>query len=66
MCQLLKEAVFVGIAFVLLSRIITAVTRGNPTLSDPTVHLFLVGFLGHLLFEYTGINKYYCVHGNAC
>lgn len=30
------------------------------------VSLFLIGFLLHILFEYTKINKYYCKEGNAC
>ena len=28
--------------------------------------LFLTGFLGHLLFEVTGVNRWYCKHGHAC
>ena len=30
------------------------------------VSLFLIGFLLHLIFEYTKVNKYYCKEGNAC
>ena len=28
--------------------------------------LFLTGFAIHLLCEISGINKWYCVNGNAC
>ena len=28
--------------------------------------LFLTGFIIHLICEFTGINKWYCKHGNAC
>lgn len=28
--------------------------------------LFFTGFVSHLLFEVTGINKYYCKNGVAC
>ena len=27
---------------------------------------FITGFLAHLLFEYTGLNKWYCKNGIAC
>lgn len=27
---------------------------------------FITGFLFHLICEATGINKWYCVNGNAC
>ena len=27
---------------------------------------FVTGFLLHLSFEWTGANKWYCKHGNAC
>lgn len=30
------------------------------------VSTVIVGMLAHLLFEYSGINKYYCENGNAC
>ena len=28
--------------------------------------LFLTGFIGHLIFEFIGANKWYCKHGYAC
>ena len=28
--------------------------------------LFLTGFFAHLIFEFTQLNYYYCINGNAC
>ena len=30
------------------------------------ISLFLTGFIGHYLFEYMGLKKWYCKHGRAC
>ena len=30
------------------------------------ISLFLTGFLGHLLFEMAGLNRWYCKYGRAC
>ena len=30
------------------------------------LNCFLIGFLFHIFCEISGINKWYCVNGNAC
>lgn len=30
------------------------------------VATFIIGILVHLLCEFSGVNKWYCVNGNAC
>ena len=30
------------------------------------VSTVIIGMLGHLICEFSGINKYYCNNGNAC
>jgi len=30
------------------------------------VSFFITGFLIHLLCEFSGVNRWYCVHGSAC
>jgi len=30
------------------------------------IHLFIIGVLVHLIFQYAGINKWYCTNGLAC
>lgn len=27
---------------------------------------FITGFLIHLIYEFTNVNKWYCINGNAC
>lgn len=35
-------------------------------LNNNLLTVFLTGFIGHLLFELIGANKWYCTHGKAC
>ena len=30
------------------------------------IKLFLTGIMAHLIFEFTQLNYYYCINGNAC
>ena len=30
------------------------------------ISLFFTGFLLHIICEFSGVNKWYCKHGNAC
>ena len=42
----------------------------SPTMKKEMIQLsillFLTGVLLHLLYELSGMNKWYCKHGNAC
>lgn len=62
--SVLIEAIVVGfvIAFILylLQRFDTMKQR------NIWVQIFISGFLGHLIFEALGINRWYCRHGAAC
>lgn len=76
---LLKEAIFVGIFFLIITSVIMAVLHNiypndyagclhlpNKSRGKYYIATFISGALAHLLCEYLGINKYYCLHGNAC
>ena len=58
--RILIEATVVGFVMLVLSYLIK-----NTVLSHNKL-IFLTGFIGHLLFEALGTNKWYCKHGNAC
>ena len=76
--KLLKEAVVVGIATVVIGTIVGFAMGKLFSMNLPVIckkwnknhimeiTLFLTGFLLHILCEYTGINKWYCKNGNAC
>ena len=57
------EAGIVGIAIVIFGRLTRFLFGKNYGME---IRLFLIGFLAHLFFEYTGINKWYCKNGIAC
>jgi dolichol kinase len=78
MIKLLLEALIVGVVVVILGSIIGTIV-GKMIGSDlPSVckdwnkkyameiSLFLIGFFSHILFEFTGLNKWYCKNGVAC
>ena len=78
MIKLLKEAVIVGIATVVIGTLVGFVMGKLFSMNLPAIckkwnknhimeiTLFLTGFLLHIICEYTGINKWYCKNGNAC
>ena len=69
------EALVVGIITGILGFIISTLlmfTNKNFSLTKytfwPSVlfSYFITGFLIHLIYEYTKMNKWYCINGNAC
>jgi len=74
--NLLFEAICVGIGTAimgfLVSSIIGLFSKNNKSSGDwnkyyvMEIALFFTGFCLHLGCEFTGINKWYCKHGNAC
>ena len=58
--KLLIEALVVGIVMVTLDQGISMILKNR------LLVVFLTGFIGHLLFELSGANKWYCTHGKAC
>ena len=76
--MIIVEALWVGILIVVIGSVVSFVVGKIIPNKLPKVCknwnknyvmeicLFLSGFLGHLLFEITGINKWYCKNGYAC
>uniref|UniRef100_A0A6C0F749 Uncharacterized protein n=1 Tax=viral metagenome TaxID=1070528 RepID=A0A6C0F749_9ZZZZ len=60
--SLIIEAVVVG---VVMSLLYYGFNHLLPK-KQPMKLVFIVGFIGHLLFELMGANKWYCKHGTAC
>ena len=58
--KLLIEALVVGFVMVAIDSGISIVMKNH------LLVVFLTGFIGHLLFELSGANKWYCTHGKAC
>lgn len=69
--NILTEAVIVGVSLVIVGMVLHLIAskmkhhdmNNNVTLA---LHFFVAGFCVHLLAEYTGVNRWYCAHGNAC
>ena len=61
MASVFFEAFIVGLATVILGMFMNNMFKGNL----PVV-LFSTGVLIHLLCEFTGVNAWYCINGNAC
>lgn len=55
--KLFIEAVVVGGMTLGMSKLIDLSNDKN---------VFMMGVIIHLLCEYSGLNEYYCKHGNAC
>jgi len=77
MQKLLIEAVFVGIAVVVIGSLVAYMLSKLFSVDIPLVcrmlkfrvmvlGLFLTGAILHLLCEGVGLNKWYCKNGNAC
>ena len=73
--MILYEAFFVGVAIAIIGFIISFLlmyTDKNFSVKKYTfwrsvlLSYFVTGFIGHLLFEYVGLNSYYCRNGIAC
>ena len=66
--QLIKEAIVVGIATVIVGYLVYKSTKKldiNQKVKN-LLNLFITGLVIHLVCEYSGINKWYCKNGNAC
>lgn len=78
MIKLLKEAIIVGIATVIIGTLVGFIIGRFFSSNLPKIckewnkhhvmeiSLFFTGFLLHIICEFTGINKWYCKNGNAC
>lgn len=57
----LKESIVVGLATIVAAYVLYKINKNylNKAL-DVYGILFLVGFFLHLVFEYTGVNRWYC------
>ena len=59
-CTLAVEATVVGL-------VMLAIHYGlSMLMNNQLLVVFLTGFIGHLLFEIAGANRWYCKHGKAC
>jgi hypothetical protein len=68
---LIFEALAVGVMALVVGVIVHAVSMKvkDHDMNDMTVyaiHLFVIGVLVHMIFQYAGINKWYCTNGIAC
>jgi ABC-type spermidine/putrescine transport system permease subunit I len=68
--MLLMEAIAVGILVVLLGYVVvyfmeTMKLKMNKD-KQMIIGFFMLGFLTHILCEFTGVNKWYCKNGRAC
>ena len=74
--NILLEAIFVGVAVAIIGFIISLlimyVDDSKFTIKKYTfwksvlLSYFLSGMVGHLFFQYVGLNSYYCKYGVAC
>lgn len=62
--KLLIEATFVGLSLALFTHIIKIADVLNT--KNHFLFMFTVGFLIHLVFEFMGLNVWYCKNGVAC
>ena len=76
--SLIKEAIAVGFLTLVVGSVVAYVLGMMFGVDLPTVcknwnknhimelSLFITGFLIHILCEFTGLNKWYCINGRAC
>ena len=68
--RLMMEAIAVGILVVLLGYVVVYFVESMKLKIDKDkqmiIGFFILGFLTHILCEFTGINKWYCKNGRAC
>lgn len=62
--KLLIEATVVGLSLATFVWVIRLTDFKN--CNNEFIFMFSVGVLLHLLFEFSGINKWYCKNGVAC
>ena len=60
--KLLIEGVVVGISLLLINSVVSTLFN----IKDVIRVSFVGGFLAHILFEISGVNKWYCDNGVAC
>lgn len=65
--NLFLEAIIIGISTIIVGFLSTRILTNNtyPPLNDPNLGLmifnyFIIGFALHIIFEYLGLNKWYC------
>lgn len=76
MVNIAIEALVVGISALLMGLLLHVLLghhaqhANSPTMKKEMIQLsvilFMTGVLLHLFYEYMGMNKWYCKHGNAC
>tara|TARA_B100001248_G_C27152532_1_gene349724 strand:+ start:342 stop:572 length:231 start_codon:yes stop_codon:yes gene_type:complete len=68
--KLIIEAIAVGILVVLLGYVVVYFMESMKLKIDKDkqmiIGFFMLGFLTHILCEFTGVNKWYCKNGRAC
>ena len=68
--RLLMEAIAVGLLVVLLGYVVVYFMESMKLKIDKDkqmiIGFFMLGFLTHILCEFTGVNKWYCKNGHAC
>ena len=69
--SLLYEALGIGLMALVVGVIVHSVSmkikkHDMNDMSVYAIHLFIIGVLVHLIFQYAGINKWYCTNGLAC
>ena len=69
--QITKEALLTGVVVTVIGLLIHVIGMyiKHHDMNDNVVlglHFFITGVITYLSYEYLGVHKWYCVHGNAC